>query len=326
MSYAIVAAHAGGPEVLELTETDVPDPGPGQLLVKVAASGVNFIETYQRSGIYPVDFPFTPGSEAAGEVVAVGDGVVGFSTGDRVATAEGSASYAQYMLIDADKSLPVPEGISDHAAAALPLQGMTAHYLINSTFEVKAGQTVLTHAGAGGVGLLLTQLLKAKGARVITTVSSDEKESLARKAGADEVLGYEGLVPNINELTGGTGVDVVFDGVGKATFDDSLASLRTRGTLVLFGGASGPVPEFDLQRLNAGGSLYVTRPKLADYLLDADERRWRSSDLFNAVLSGELSVSIGATYPLADAAGAHRDLQARKTTGKVLLVPDSQAG
>ncbi|WP_026535725.1 quinone oxidoreductase family protein [Arthrobacter sp. H14] len=326
MSYAIVAAHAGGPEVLELSETDVPEPGPGQLLVKVAASGVNFIETYQRSGIYPVDFPFTPGSEAAGAVTAVGTGVTGFSTGDRVATAEGSASYAQYMLIDADKALPVPEGISDHTAAALPLQGMTAHYLINSTFQVKAGQTVLTHAGAGGVGLLLTQLLKAKGARVITTVSSDEKESLARKAGADEVLGYEGLVPNINELTGGTGVDVVFDGVGKATFDDSLASLRTRGTLVLFGGASGPVPEFDLQRLNAGGSLYVTRPKLADYLLDADERRWRSSDLFNAVLSGDLSVSIGATYPLADAAGAHRDLQSRKTTGKVLLVPDSQAG
>lgn len=326
MSYAIVAAHAGGPEVLELTETDVPDPGPGQLLVKVAASGVNFIETYQRGGIYPVDFPFTPGSEAAGEVVAAGTGVTGFSTGDRVATAEGSASYAQYMLIDSDKALPVPEGISDHAAAALPLQGMTAHYLINSTFEVKAGQTVLTHAGAGGVGLLLTQLLKAKGARVITTVSSDEKESLARKAGADEVLGYEGLLPNINELTGGTGVDVVFDGVGKSTFDDSLASLRTRGTLVLFGGASGPVPEFDLQRLNAGGSLYVTRPKLADYLLDATERRWRSTELFNAVLSGDLSVSIGAAYPLADAAGAHRDLQARKTTGKVLLVSDSQAG
>lgn len=326
MSYAIVAAHAGGPEVLELIETEVPEPGPGQLLVKVAASGVNFIETYQRSGIYPVDFPFTPGSEAAGAVTAVGTGVTGFSTGDRVATAEGSASYAQYMLIDADNALPIPEGISDHTAAALPLQGMTAHYLINSTFQVKAGQTVLTHAGAGGVGLLLTQLLKAKGARVITTVSSDEKESLARKAGADEVLGYDGLVPNINELTGGTGVDVVFDGVGKATFDDSLASLRTRGTLVLFGGASGPVPEFDLQRLNAGGSLYVTRPKLADYLLDADERRWRSSDLFNAVLSGDLSVSIGATYPLADAAGAHRDLQSRKTTGKVLLVPDSQAG
>lgn len=321
MSYAIVAAAAGGPEVLELVETDVPEPGPGQLLVKVTAAGVNFIETYQRSGVYPVNFPLTPGSESAGEVVSVGPAVTDFSIGDRVATAEGAASYAEYTIVDADKALPVPDGVSDQVAAALPLQGMTAHYLINSTFEVKPGQTVLTHAGAGGVGLLLTQLLKAKGARVITTVSTEAKETLARQAGADEVLGYEGLVPNIKELTGGTGVDVVFDGVGKATFDDSLASLRIRGTLVLFGGASGPVPEFDLQRLNAAGSLYVTRPKMGDYLLTSGERRWRSADLFSAVQSGDLSVTIGATYPLADAASAHRDLQARKTTGKVLLVP-----
>lgn len=321
MSQAIIAAQAGGPEVLQLKETDTPQPGEGQLLVKVAATGVNFIETYQRGGIYPVQFPFTPGSEAAGEVAATGAGVSGYSVGDRVATAEGKACYAGHIVVDAAKALPVPEGISDQVAAAIPLQGMTAHYLINSTFKVQAGQTVLTHAGAGGVGLLLTQLLKAAGARVITTVSTDEKEALARKAGADEVLGYEGLVSNVHELTGGVGVDVVFDGVGKATFDDSLASLRTRGTMVLFGGASGPVPEFDLQRLNAAGSLYVTRPKLADYLLDADERKWRSSELFEAVLSGTLSVDIGATYPLADAAQAHRDLQARKTTGKVLLIP-----
>lgn len=321
MSQAIIAAQAGGPEVLQLKETDTPQPGEGQLLVKVAATGVNFIETYQRGGIYPVQFPFTPGSEAAGEVAATGAGVSGYSVGDRVATAEGKACYAGHIVVDAAKALPVPEGISDQVAAAIPLQGMTAHYLINSTFKVQAGQSVLTHAGAGGVGLLLTQLLKAAGARVITTVSTDEKEALARKAGADEVLGYEGLVSNVHELTGGVGVDVVFDGVGKATFDDSLASLRTRGTMVLFGGASGPVPEFDLQRLNAAGSLYVTRPKLADYLLDADERKWRSSELFEAVLSGTLSVDIGATYPLADAAQAHRDLQARKTTGKVLLIP-----
>ncbi len=321
MSYAIIAAEPGGPEVLELTETNMPEPGPGQLLARVAAAGVNFIETYQRSGVYPVEFPFTPGSESAGEVVSAGPGVAEFPPGDRVATAEGTASYAEYTIIDADKALPVPEGISDQIAAALPLQGMTAHYLVNSTFQVQAGQTVLTHAGAGGVGLLLTQLLKAKGARVITTVSTEEKETLARQAGADEVLGYESLIQNVNELTDGTGVDVVFDGVGKATFDDSLASLRTRGTLVLFGGASGPVPEFDLQRLNAAGSLYVTRPKLADYLLDAGERRWRSAEVFNSVLAGDLSVTIGAAYPLADAAGAHRDLQARKTTGKVLLVP-----
>lgn len=321
MSQAIIAAQAGGPEVLELKETATPEPGEGQLLVKVAATGVNFIETYQRSGIYPVQFPFTPGSEAAGEVVAAGAGVDGYSAGDRVATAEGNACYAEYILVDAAKALPVPDGIDDQVAAAVPLQGMTAHYLINSTFKVQAGQTVLTHAGAGGVGLLLTQLLKAKGARVITTVSTEEKETLARKAGADEVLGYEGLVSNVHELTGGVGVDAVFDGVGKATFDDSLASLRTRGTMVLFGGASGPVPEFDLQRLNAAGSLYVTRPKLADYLLNAEERRWRSSELFEAVLSGELSVDIGMTYSLANASQAHTDLQARQTTGKVLLIP-----
>lgn len=321
MSQAIIAAEAGGPDILQLKETTAPEPGDGQLLVKVAATGVNFIETYQRGGVYPVQFPFTPGGEAAGEVAAVGPGVEGYSAGDRVATAEGSACYAEYAVIDAAKALPVPDGVSDHIAAAIPLQGMTAHYLINSTYKVQSGQTVLTHAGAGGVGLLLTQLLKAKGARVITTVSSQEKETVARKAGADEVLGYEGLVSNVHELTHGVGVDVVFDGVGKATFDDSLASLRTRGTLVLFGGASGPVPEFDLQRLNAGGSLYVTRPKLADYLLDAGERRWRSSELFDAVLSGGLSVRVGATYPLADAAQAHTDLEARKTTGKVLLTP-----
>ncbi|WP_026820713.1 quinone oxidoreductase family protein [Arthrobacter castelli] len=321
MSHAIIAAEAGGPEVLHLEETTTGQPGHGQLLVKVAAAGVNFIDMYQRGGLYPVPFPFTPGAEAAGEVIAVGDGVDGYSVGDRVATGEGRACYARHALIDAAKALPVPDGISDQVAAAIPLQGMTAHYLINSTYKVQSGQTVLTHAGAGGVGLLLTQLLKAAGARVITTVSTEDKEVLARKAGANEVLGYEGLVSNVHELTDGTGVDVVFDGVGKSTFDDSLASLRTRGTMVLFGAASGPVPEFDLQRLNAAGSLYVTRPKLADYLLDIEERRWRSSELFDAILSGELSVDVGASYPLADAAQAHADLQARKTTGKVLLVP-----
>lgn len=321
MTTAIIAAEAGGPSVLRPTEVEDPTPGPGQLLIKVAAVGVNFIETYQRSGLYPVQFPFTPGSEAAGTVVAVGSEVPDFAPGDRVATAEGAKSYAELMVLDAGKALPVPEGLSDEVAAALPLQGMTAHYLVNSTYPVQAGQTVLTHAGAGGVGLLLTQMLKAKGARVITTVSSDEKESLARQAGADEVLRYDGLHANIRELTDGSGVDVVYDGVGKATFDDSLASLRIRGTLVLFGGASGAVPPFDLQRLNAGGSLFVTRPKLGDHLLSAEERRWRSSEVFNSVLAGQLSVRIGARYALAEAAQAHEDLQARKTTGKVLLVP-----
>jgi NADPH2:quinone reductase len=198
---------------------------------------------------------------------------------------------------------------------------MTAHYLINSSFKVQSGQTVLTHAGAGGVGLVLTQLLKAKGARVITTVSSDEKDKLAREAGADEVLRYDGFAEQVRELTGGTGVDVVYDGVGKDTFEGSLASLRTRGTLVLFGGASGQVPPFDLQRLNAAGSLFVTRPKLADHLLTAEERRWRSEELFAAVLDGSLRIRVGASYPLADAGRAHSDLESRRTTGKLLLIP-----
>ena len=321
MTHAIVARQAGGPEVLELSPIERPVPGPGQLLIKVAAVGVNFIDTYKRSGAYKVDYPFIPGSEASGTVEETGDGVTGFSAGDRVATAEGVACYAGYALVDADKALPVPRGVDDFTAAALPLQGITAHYLINSTFEVQSGQTVLLHAGAGGVGLLLIQLLKAKGARVVTTVSTDEKEALAREAGADHVLRYEGFGAKVRELTDGEGVHVVYDGVGKDTFDDSLAALRVRGTLVLFGAASGPVPAVDPQRLNSGGSLYLTRPTIVHYLRDAKERRWRSDELFAAVADGSLKVRIGAKYDLADAASAHTDLEQRRTTGKVLLVP-----
>ncbi|GAB3538857.1 quinone oxidoreductase [Arthrobacter tecti] len=321
MPIAIVARSAGGPEVLKPAEVDKPSPTGSQLLVKVAAVGVNFIETYQRSGIYPVDYPFVPGAEAAGEVVEIGPDVRDFSTGDRVAFAEGSATYAEFTLIDEAKALPVPSGVDLETAAALPLQGMTAHYLINSTFPVQAGQTVLTHAGAGGTGLLLTQLLKAKGARVITTVSTDEKENLAREAGADVVLRYEDFPGRVRELTDGEGVHAVFDGVGRDTFDGSLESLRVRGTLVLFGAASGPVPDFNLQRLNGAGSLYVTRPSLGFYLRTAEERRWRSGDIFSAVADGTLKARIGQRYPLEDAAQAHQDLQARNTTGKVLLIP-----
>lgn len=321
MTHAIVARQSGGPEVLELAEIERPVPGPGQLLVKVAAAGVNFIDTYKRSGVYEVDYPFTPGSEAAGTVEDLGAGVTGFSAGDRVATAEGTSCYAGYALVDADKALPVPDGVDDFTAAALPLQGITAHYLINSSFKVEPGQTVLLHAGAGGVGLLLIQLLKARGARVITTVSTDEKEALARGAGADHVLRYDGFTAKVRELTDGAGADVVYDGVGKDTFDDSLAALRVRGTLVLFGAASGPVPPFDPQRLNAGGSLYLTRPTIRDFLRDAQERRWRSGELFAAVADGSLKVRVGARYDLADAASAHADLEQRRTTGKVLLVP-----
>jgi NADPH2:quinone reductase len=319
--HAIVARHSGGPEVLQLAEVDRPVPGPGQLLVKVAAAGVNFIDTYQRSGVYKVPFPFTPGSEMAGTVEATGDGVEGFSAGDRVATAEGARSYAGYTLLDQAKAYPVPDGVDDLTAAALPLQGITAHYLINSSFRVEPGHTVLTHAGAGGVGLLLIQLLKEKGARVITTVSSDAKELLAREAGADHVLRYGGFPHHVRELTDGKGVDVVYDGVGRDTFDGSLSCLRTRGSLVLFGAASGPAPAFDPQRLNAGGSLTLTRPSISHFLLNEQERRWRSTEIFNAVAAGNLKVRIGASYPLADARQAHEDLEGRRTTGKVLLVP-----
>ncbi|MEJ1194788.1 quinone oxidoreductase family protein [Pseudarthrobacter sp. CCNWLW207] len=321
MTHAIVAREPGGPEVLELAEVERPVPGPGQLLIKVAAAGVNFIETYQRGGMYQVPFPFTPGSEAAGTVEEVGDGVQNFTVGSRVATAEGTKCYAGYAVLDAVKALPVPDGVDDLTAAALPLQGMTAHYLINSSFRVEPGHTVLTHAGAGGVGLLLTQLLKERGARVITTVSSDAKEELALEAGADHVLRYEGFPHHVRELTGGKGVDVVYDGVGRNTFDGSLSCLRTRGTLVLFGAASGAVPPVDPQRLNAGGSLTLTRPTLGHFLLNEQERRWRSGEIFAAVANGNLKVRIGATYPLADAARAHEDLEGRRTTGKVILVP-----
>lgn len=321
MTHAIVARQAGGPEVLTYEDVKRPVPGPGQLLVKVGAAGVNFIDTYKRSGTYKVPFPFTPGSEAAGTVEAVGDGVTGFVPGDRVATAEGINCYADYALVDEGAALPVPRGLDDLTAAALPLQGITAHYLMNSTFKVEPGHTVLLHAGAGGVGLLLIQLLKARGAEVITTVSTDAKEQLARGAGADHVLRYEGFAERVREITSGTGADVVYDGVGKDTFDGSLAALRVRGMLVLFGAASGPVPPVDPQRLNAGGSLFLTRPTLGHYLRDAAERRWRSGEVFAAAANGSLKVRIGARYPLVQAAQAHRDLEGRKTTGKVILVP-----
>ncbi|MBW4094696.1 MAG: quinone oxidoreductase [Acidobacteria bacterium] len=321
MSHAIVAQYSGGPEVLELQEVPLPEPGPGQLRVKVAAAGVNFIDTYQRSGAYQVNYPFTPGTEFAGTIDAVGDGVADFSVGQHVATAEGLAGYAEYALVDAERALPVPEGVDLETAAALPLQGITAHYLINSSYRVEPGQTVLTHAGAGGVGLLLIQLLKQRGARVITTVSSDAKEVLARAAGADEVLRYEGFAEKVRELTDGIGVDVVYDGVGKDTFEGSLASVRIRGTLVVFGAASGPVPPVDVQQLNKGGSISLTRPTMVHFLRNAQERRWRSEELFSAVAAGKLTVRIGQKYALADASAAHRDLEGRGTTGKVLLVP-----
>ena len=319
MARAIQMTHTGGPEVLALTDIEVPEPGENQVLIKVAAAGVNFIETYQRSGVYSVDLPFIPGSEGAGTVAAVGSGVTNFSVGDAVATAGGRGSYSEYMLVDESKLARIPDGLDLTTAAALPLQGFTSHYLINSTYNVQDGDVVLTTAGAGGVGGLMTQMLKAKGATVITTTSSDEKAAIAKSKGADYVLKYDEVPEKVLEITDGRGVDVAYDGVGKDTFDNSLASLRTRGMLVLFGGASGQVPPFDLQRLNAQGSISVCRPSLAHYCLTVEELQWRANDVFGMLADGELEVSIGGTYDLADAAQAHADLESGKTTGKLVL-------
>ncbi|GHD07127.1 quinone oxidoreductase family protein [Zhihengliuella salsuginis] len=321
MTYAVQAREPGGPDVLEVAEIEAPRPGPGQLAVDVAAAGVNFIETYQRAGVYPVSYPFVPGSEAAGRVTAVGDGVSGFAVGDRVATAEGSATYASAMLLDAERAVRVPDEVPDDVAAAVPLQGFTAHYLVNSSYDVAEGDVVLTYAGAGGVGGILTQLLKLRGATVITTTSTPEKAALAREAGADHVVGYDDVAATVDEVTGGRGVDAVYDGVGKDTFDGSLAALKKRGTLVLFGGASGQVPPVDLQRLNAAGSVSVTRPKLADFLLTPEERAWRGGEIYGLVAGGQLTIRVGGSYPLAEAARAHADLESRATTGKLLLIP-----
>ncbi|KGM01594.1 quinone oxidoreductase family protein [Cellulomonas cellasea] len=325
----IQAGSAGGPEVLELVELPTPEPGPGQVRVRVAAAGVNFIDTYRRSGLYPVPFPHVVGGEGAGTVEALGEGVTRIDLGDRVAWASGApGSYAEQVLLDTEHAVPVPAGVDLTTAAALLLQGMTAHYLVASTFPVTPGQDVLVHAAAGGVGLLLTQLAVARGARVIATVGAAEKEDLARGAGAAEVIRYDllddlatELPARVRELTGGAGVHTVFDGVGRATFDASLASLRPLGGLALFGASSGPVPPLDPQRLNAAGSLFLTRPTLAHYTATREELLWRAGELLDAVASGTLDVRVGATFPLADAAAAHRALEGRTTTGKVLLVP-----
>lgn len=323
MSAAIVMTEHGDSSVLRYQETSVPQPGPGQILVKMVATGVNFIDIYRRKGIYPVSLPHTPGSEGVGYVEALGAGVTSIAVGHRVAFAEGIATYAEYALVPAERALTVPEGMDNNTAAALPLQGLTAHYLASSTFPLAPGHTALVHAGAGGVGLLLIQLAKARGARVFTTVSSPEKAELAQAAGADQVLSYDDFDSAARKLTAGQGVDVVFDGVGISTFDRSLTALAVRGMMVLFGAASGPVPDFDLQRLNAGGSLFITRPTLGDYVRTPDELAFRWNELTGLVLDGQLSVRVGGTYPLSQAAQAQDDLAARKTTGKLLLLAGS---
>ncbi|MBF6059607.1 quinone oxidoreductase [Nocardia terpenica] len=319
---AIQVCEHGGPEVLKLAEVPEPQIAPDQLLVDTEAVGINFIDTYIRTGTYPQAVPYIPGAEGTGVVAAVGAEVTEFRVGDRVAWAAAPGSYAEKVAVDAAVAVPVPAGVAPPVAASALLQGMTAHYLIETIYKPEPGESVLVHAGAGGVGLILTQLAAARGVRVITTVSTDAKEALSREAGAAEVLRYgDDLAQRVRALTDGAGVAAVYDGVGKATFDASLESLRVRGMLALFGAASGPVPPVDPQRLNRGGSLFLTRPTLAHYTRTRDELLWRAGDIMTALASGALHIRIGATYPLTDAAQAHRDLEGRKTTGSLVLLP-----
>ncbi|HEV2639196.1 MAG TPA: quinone oxidoreductase [Actinocrinis sp.] len=323
--HAITVRKNGGPQVLEYGEVPDPAAGPGDLLVAVAAAGVNFIDTYLRAGVYPRPLPFGLGGEGAGTVLDVGADVTGFAAGDLVAWADGSSgSYATTAVVQADRAVKVPAGVDAETAAASMLQGMTAHYLTTSTWPVQAGETVLVHAAAGGMGLLLDQLVSAKGARVIGTVSTAAKEAAARAAGAGDVIRYtevDDLAAQVRKLTGGRGVDVVYDGVGATTFEASLGSLRPRGLLALYGAASGPVPPFDPQRLNAAGSLFLTRPTLVHHIATREDLEWRAGEILGLVADGSLSITIGGRYPLAEAARAHTDLESRATSGKLLLLP-----
>jgi NADPH:quinone reductase len=320
---AIRVEMYGSPDVLQVGDLEPPHPGPGQVLVYVAASGVNYVDTYQRSGTYQIPLPFVPGVEGAGTVAALGDDVTDLKVGDRVGWVAAPGSYAEQVLLPADRAIPLPDAVSFELAAAALLQGLTAHYLCTSTYPVQAGDAALVHAAAGGVGLLLTQMVgQLRGGRVIATVSSDEKAALARAAGADEVIRYDQVdfAAEVRRLTGDEGVPVVYDGVGRTTFDGSLASLRRRGTLALYGAASGPVPPFDPLRLMAG-SFFLTRPTLAHFTATRDELLARARDVFDWVAAGRLNVRIGGRYVLGDARQAHEDLQGRRTAGKLLLVP-----
>jgi len=321
---AIRVNEYGGPEVLSYEDVPVPDPGPGEARVRLTASGVNYIDVYQRTGAYPMDLPFTLGQEGAGEVEAVGEDVEDVAPGDYVAFAGTMGAYAEYIVVPAERLVPFNVTLVEaRMAAAVMLQGMTAHYLTHSTFPVEEGQTVLVHAAAGGVGLLLCQIAKMRGATVIGTVSTEEKARLARGAGADEVILYteQDFVEETNRITNEEGVHVVYDSVGKDTFDGSLDVLRPRGYMVLFGQSSGAVPPVELQTLNAKGSLFATRPKLADHTVTREELLWRAESLFSWIGQNNLSVHIGGTYQLSDAMLAHQDLEGRKTTGKLILIP-----
>ena len=311
--------------MLAYVERPVPQPGAGQVLIKAGAIGVNFVDTYFRTGVYPRSLPFILGSEVAGTVAAVGDGVHTARVGDRVATSDAAGAYAEYCLAPADLISHVPDGITAEVAASAILKGQTAHLLIKSVYPVHSGDTVLLHAGAGGVGLILTQWATSLGADVISTVSTQQKAELSRRAGAIDVLDYPddpvAFGAKIRSLTGGEGVAAVYDGVGKSTFDASLASLAVRGTLALYGASSGPVPPVDPQRLNAAGSVYLTRPSRPHFQRTYDEFSWRTGELFDAINAGTISVTTGDRYRLRDAAQAHRDLEGRRTHGSTVLIP-----
>lgn len=320
---AIRVHETGGPDVLRYE--DVPDPiaQRGEMLVKIAAAGINFIDVYRRTGLYAVPLPFIPGTEAAGTVTAVGEGVTGFAVGDHVAYEGPLGAYAQLQAVPVAKAVKLPDGIKLDVAAAVMLQGMTAHYLATSTYPLEPGATCLVHAAAGGTGGLLVQIAKLRGARVIGTVSTPAKAEIARGDGADETIQYttQDFATEVKRLTNGRGVDVVYDSVGKTTFDKSLECLHPRGYMVLFGGSSGPVPPFDPLILNRKGSLYLTRPTLGNYIATREEMMGRANDLFAWITAGRLTVRIAQEFPLADAAEAHRALESRRFAGKLLLVP-----
>ena len=319
---AVMIEKLGGPEVLQVTSQKTPEPGAGQLLVEVAAAGVNYMDIYQREGSsYKLNLPSGLGVEGAGRVLKVGPDVSSFKPGDRVAWQGAQGSYAEQVIVPAARAVPVPDGIDLKTAAAAMLQGMTAHYLTHSTFPVSSNLLVVVHAAAGGVGLLLTQMVKMRGGMVLATTSTSEKARLATEAGADRVSDYDNFVAAAKEMGDKAGAHVVYDGVGKATFERSLTALRRRGYGVLYGAASGPVPPFDLQRLNPLGSLFVTRPTIADYVATREDLLWRSGDVFRWIEEGKLQIRVGRTYPLEQAARAHEDLAARRTTGKLLLIP-----
>ena len=320
---AIRVHQCGGPEALVYEEVALPEPGPGEVLVKVEAAGVNYIDTYHRTGLYPLPAPFSLGMEGAGVVAQNGSGVTLVKPGDRVAWCMARGAYAEYAVVPAEKLVPIPANVTTQVAAALILQGMTAHYLAISTFPLKPGDRALVHAAAGGVGLLLVQVAKRCGATVYGTVGTEAKAELARAAGADEVILYEEVdfETEVKRLTEGRGVDVVYDSVGATTFDKSLNCLRPRGLMTLFGQSSGPVPPFNLQVLNQKGSLFVTRPTLGHYIQDRRELISRAGDVFIWAAGGELSVRIDRALPLSEAAEAHRLLESRQTAGKLLLLP-----